>query len=281
MRTWRQFEAPCLLRGTHAADRVFIYDLAAHRGQIVFTKDLTLYPARLERLRPDSVRQPVASNRGRQKAEPQMILNKIRQHLWALVFVLSALLVVAFVLLGLLWRQLDQTRGDLERVESSTVLFALQIGALQAQVTELEPTLSANLDQAVIALKSLTGAPFELRAELEESIGIETQIPLKQNLVVPIELTVPIEESIRTTIEVEGPLGIAVPVNVTIPIDLDIPIATDVIVPLDVTIPFEAQVPVQIDAPIKLDFRETELASLMESLLGLLIELQALLADLK
>jgi uncharacterized protein YhdP len=210
-----------------------------------------------------------------------MILNKIRQHLWALLFVLSALLVVAFVLLGLLWRQLDQTRDDLERVESSTVFFALQIEALRAQATELEPTLSANLDQAVIGLKSLTAAPLELRVELEESIGIETQIPLKQNLVVPIELTVPIEESIRTTIEVEGPLGIAVPVNVTIPIDLDIPVATDVIVPLDVTVPFEAQVPVQIDAPIRLDFRETELASLMESLLELLIELQALLADLK
>ena len=209
-----------------------------------------------------------------------MVLERIRHHQSALSIVLSSLLVSAFVLIGLLWWQLDQARKDIQRVESSTALFALQVDVVLAQVAELEPEISADLDRAITGLHSLTEAPLELPVALEESIRIAAQIPLKQDLVVPIELTVPIKESIQTTIEVEGPLGIAVPIQVTIPVELEVPIETDVVVPLDTTVPIEAQVPVQIDALLKLDFRETELAGSLESLIELLTELRTLLASL-
>jgi len=209
-----------------------------------------------------------------------MAFSKIRHHQSALTIVLLSLLVGAFVLIGLLWWQLEQARKDIQQVESSTASFALQVDLVLAQVAELEPELSAGLDGAITGLHSITEAPLELPVQLDEPIGIAAQIPIKQDLVVPIELMVPIEQSIQTTIEVEGPLGVTVPVQVTIPVDLEVPIETDVLVPLDATVPVEAQVPVQIDAPLKLDFRETELAGSLEALTELLTELRTLLAGL-
>ena len=182
-------------------------------------------------------------------------------------------LLAAFVLIGLLFVQLqntndelDETRAELERVEAGAAIFSSQVTGIVGQLTELSPSISAGLDEAVAGLESFGTSTLEFEVSIDEEVEIGTEVVLDRTLSVPIKTSLPIDEEFDTRIVIDGPFGVDVPINVTVPVKLDVPIDLVIDIPVNETIPVDATVPVQIDVPITIDVSETELAGLTTSL---------------
>ncbi len=197
----------------------------------------------------------------------------MQRHLTAVLGAFVALIALAFVLIVLLFTQLsstqddlDATRADLERVEAGAALFASQVQGFQQQLVELEPMVSAGIDDAIAGLEQFSSSTLEFDVAIDENLPIDTEIVIERTFTVPIKTSIPINESFDTTIEVEGPFGLTVPVDVTVPVDIDVPVDLEITLPVNETIPVETNVPVQLDVPIQVDIAETQLAELADSL---------------
>ncbi len=197
----------------------------------------------------------------------------MQRHLAAVLGAFVALLALAFVLIVVLFAQLsstrddlDTTRADLERVEAGAALFASQVQGFQQQLVELEPTVSAGLDEAIAGLESFSSSSLEFDVGIDENLPINTEIVIERTFTVPIKTSIPINESFETTIEVQAPFGLTVPVDVTVPVDIDVPVDLEITLPVNETIPVEANVPVKLDVPIRVNVADTELAELADAL---------------
>jgi EmrB/QacA subfamily drug resistance transporter len=190
------------------------------------------------------------------------------------IFIAFAIaLVTAFVLIGVLFLQLrstnddlDETRAELERVEAGAAIFSSQVTGIVEQLTELSPSISAGLDEAVAGLESFGNSTLEFDVAIDEEIEIGTEVVLDRTLSVPIKTSLPIDDEFDTQIVIDGPFGVEVPLDVTVPVKIDVPIDLVVDIPVNETIPIDATVPVKIDVPITIDVAETELAGLTASL---------------
>jgi EmrB/QacA subfamily drug resistance transporter len=191
-----------------------------------------------------------------------------------------ALALAAFVQLAQVRSDLDTTKADLERVEAGAALFASQVTGFQEQLTELSPTISAGLDEAIVGLQDFSTSTLEFTVDIDENVAIDTEVVIDRTVSVPINTTLPIDESFDTTIEIDGPFGTAIPLNVTVPVDIDVPIDLTVDIPINETIPFDTEIPVQVEVPITVDVSETELATLTESIATGLESFQEVLASL-
>jgi MFS family permease len=182
-------------------------------------------------------------------------------------------LLAAFVLIGVLFIQLrqtnddlDETRAELERVEAGAAIFSSQVTGIVEQLTELSPSISTGLDEAVEGLESFGTSTLEFEVTIDEEVEIGTEVVLDRTLSVPIKTSLPIDEEFDTRIVIDGPFGVDVPLDVTVPVKIDVPIDLVVDIPVNETIPVDATVPVQFDVPIRIDVSETELAVLTASL---------------
>ena len=107
----------------------------------------------------------------------------MQRHLTAVLGAFVALIALAFVLIVLLFTQLsstrddlDATRADLERVEAGAALFASQVQGFQQQLVELEPTVSAGIDEAIAGLESFSSSTLEFDVAIDENLPINTEI---------------------------------------------------------------------------------------------------------
>ena len=206
------------------------------------------------------------------------------RHIGTIVGVFALALLAAFVLIAVLFAQLSSTRGDLDtatesletstedlaRVEAGAALFASQVTGFQEQITELQPTIQSGLDEAVAGLQTFSESTLEFTVNIDESVGINTEVVLDRTVEVPIKATLPINETFDTTITIDGPFGTEIPLDITVPVNIDVPIDLTIEIPINETVPIEANVPVKIDVPIGVNVAETELAELATSLaLGL------------
>jgi hypothetical protein len=176
------------------------------------------------------------------------------------------LIGVLFVQLQSTRDDLDETRGELERVEAGAAIFSSQVTGIVEQLTELSPSISAGLDEAVAGLESFGTSTLEFDVAIDEEVVIDTEVVLDRTISVPIQTTLPIDEEFDTRIVIAGPFGVDVPLNVTVPVNIDVPIDLVVDIPVNETIPVDAAVPVKLDVPISVDVAETELAALTDSL---------------
>jgi hypothetical protein len=203
----------------------------------------------------------------------ELMRSWMQRHLTTVLGAFVALLTLAFVLIVLLFAQvsaarddLDTTRDDLARVEAGAALFASQVQGFQQQLVELEPTVSAGIDDAIAGLETFSSSTLEFDVAIDENLPIDAEIVIERTFTVPIKTSIPINESFETTIEVQGPFGLTVPVDVTVPVDIDVPVDLEITLPVNETIPVETNVPVRLDVPIRVDIAETELAALADSL---------------
>jgi len=172
------------------------------------------------------------------------------------------------------------TRDDLNRVEAGAALYASQITGFQEQLVELEPQVTAGIEEAISGLRSFGQSSLSFEVNIDEVIPIDTEVVIKRAVEVPIKTSIPINETIETTIEIDTRLGFNVPVDVSVPVDLDVPIDLVVEVPIDETVPISEEFVVQLDVPIEIDVSETELANLTDSLAAGLESLRDVLAGL-
>jgi MFS family permease len=206
------------------------------------------------------------------------------RHLEAIVGAFALALLAAFAMIAILFAQLSSTRNDLDaattsleastddlaRVEAGAALFASQVTGFQEQITELQPTIQSGLDEAVAGLQTFSESTLEFTVNIDENVGINTEVVLDRTIEVPIKATLPIKETLDTTITIDGPFDTKIPLDITVPIDIDVPIDLTIDIPINETVPIEANVPVKIDVPIGVNVAETQLADLADSLaLGL------------
>lgn len=175
--------------------------------------------------------------------------------------------------------ELDTARADLERVEAGAALYASQITGFQEKLVELEPQISAGVDEAIGGLREFGDSTISFDVKIDEVIPVDTEVVIDRTVQVPIKTTIPIEQSFDTTIQIDTPVG-KIPLDVTVPIDVDVPIDLVVDIPINETVPIQDEFPVKLDVPIAIDVRETELAELTDSLATGLASLQDVLQGL-
>jgi len=204
----------------------------------------------------------------------------LERHGAVVVAVLGGLLAVALVLIGVLFARLEQTREDLQRVESGAALSMLQVQGFREQLEVVGPDVAVGLDLAIEGLEAFGDSTLEFEFAIDEALPVDAEIEFAREFVIPIEATIPIEQTVETTIEVRGPLGIAVPVDVAVPIDLDVPVALELTFSVDETVPVRAEVPVHLDVPIEIAVGDTELARLADALAAGLASFRELFAGI-
>jgi hypothetical protein len=220
---------------------------------------------------------------GRFRVRPkgsQMPSSWPQRYLSALFAGLSALLVLALVLIGVLFVQLSQVRADIERVEGGVAFFGLQAQGMRASIEGMQPGMSARLGGAISELESFRSSTLEFTADVDQPVDIETEIVLDRDITIPVRTTLPIDQSFDTTIDVRGPLGVVVPVRVTVPLQLEVPIDHEVTVRLEETIPIEATVPVRARLPVAVLVADTELVTLADALIEMLLAIDELVTGL-
>ena len=176
--------------------------------------------------------------------------------------------------------ELLTTRDDLNRVEAGAALYASQITGFQEQLIDLEPQVSAGVDEAITGLRSFGDSTLSFDVSIDEVIPIDTEVVIRRTVQVPIKTSIPIRETIQTTIEIDTKLGFNVPIDVTVPVDIDVPIDLVVDIPIDETVPMSEEFAVQLVVPINIDVRDTSLANLTDSLAAGLESLQDVLTGL-
>ena len=172
------------------------------------------------------------------------------------------------------------TQEDLNRVEAGAALYASQITGFQELLVDLEPQVSAGVDEAIDGLRTFGDSTLSFDVNIDEVIPIDTEVVIQRTVEVPIKTSIPINETIETTIEIDTRLGFNVPVDVTVPVDLEVPIDLVVDIPIDETVPISEEFAVQLDVPISIDVSDTELATLTDSLAAGLESLQDVLTGL-
>ena len=238
---------------------------------------------------------------------PAQALAVVYRRLNVMIGLLGVLLIAAFVTIALLFGRVadaqdeareakallaageqelyasqatvDELREDIDRVEAGAALYASQIEGFQEQIVELEPQISAGVDEAINGLREFGESTIAFDVNIDEVIPIDTEVVIRRVVPVPIVTEIPINETIDTTITVDTPFG-GLPLDITVPIDLVVPVDITVDIPIDETVPVRDEFPVQLDVPIEIDVRETELASLTDSLATGLESLQDVLTSL-
>lgn len=191
--------------------------------------------------------------------------------------------------------ELAQTQEDLTRVEqgaAGSAIVATQVLELTRQLAELEPQISAGLDEAIVELEDFSNSTLEFSVAIDRTVEIDTEITIDRDFQFPINETItinetlPINQTVDTTIEIDTGLGFDVPVDVTVPVDVDVPVNVDVPINLDVdvpineTVPVNAEIPINLDVPIEVDIAETDLNTLAEQLANGLREIQTVVGNL-
>ena len=220
------------------------------------------------------------------------------------IALLGTMVALALVVLSLRSAQSDlddvraelaTTQQDIERVEqgaAGSAIVATQVLELTRQLGELEPQISAGLDEAITELEDFSNATLEFSVAIDRTVEIDTEITIDRDFQFPINETItidetlPINQTIDTTIEIdtglgfEVPVDVTVPVNVNVPVQVDVPIDLDVDVPINETVPVNAEIPINLDVPIEVDIAETELKTLADQLAIGLRNIQTVVGDL-
>ena len=175
-------------------------------------------------VRPDATRPPPGVTPGAALASPAMPalvrLERSVKVLW-----------LATVLVGLL------------------ALASLAVNAvLVARLLLIRNQVSEALTGASRSLDNLAGQTIAFDFPISQTVNLETDVPLKQDITFPFKGNFPINTTVSASINL-GPLGtqvINVPVNTTVPVDVSVPIR------VDQTFHVKTQVPVQMKVPIRL-----------------------------
>ena len=206
------------------------------------------------------------------------------------VVILGIVLVGVVIALGLVVRSLNNTQADLAQAQEDLVrveegaagsaIVSAQVIEFARQVGNLEPQVSAGLDEAIAELENFSNSSLEFSVSIDETVVIDTEIEIDRDFSFPIDETITIDQAVDTTIEIDTGLGFDVPVDVNVPVNVDVPIQLDVDVPISETVPVQAEVPVVLDVPIQVDIAETELRELTVQLADGLRQIQTVVSDL-
>jgi hypothetical protein len=129
-------------------------------------------------------------------------------------------------------------------------LTSLAVNAvLVARLLAIRNQMSEALSGASHSLDNLAGQSIAFDFPISQTVNLETDVPLKQDITFPFKGNFPINTTVSVSINLGPVLGtqvINVPVNTTVPVDVSVPIR------VDQTFHVKTQVPVQMKVPIRL-----------------------------
>ena len=177
-----------------------------------------------------------------------------------MTWMLAAALALAFVVIALLWRDVQGLKAQIALSNEGEALRRLaaveaQADATESRLTALLLAAGAGANEVAAQIDQIQQEDFALTVPIEEEIPIDLEIPFTREIVVPINATIPIDTTVEIPINL-GALGssaLQIPIRTTIPIDLDVPVTIDTTVPIQTTIPIALEVPVRIplaDSPL-------------------------------
>ena len=129
-------------------------------------------------------------------------------------------------------------------------LASLAVNAvLVARLLAIRNQVSEALTGALRSLDNLAGQSIAFDFPISQTVNLETDVPLKQDITFPFKGNFPINTTVSLPVDLGPLLGkqvINVPVNTTVPVDVSVPIR------VDQTFHVKTQVPVQMNVPIRL-----------------------------
>lgn len=128
------------------------------------------------------------------------------------------------------------------------VLISLLLNAiLFNQLLTLKRAAQQLALDASAAVGELQGKTFAFNVPIDETIIIETDLPVQETLTVPIVTELPINTVVTVSVDagILGTIPLRIPISTTVPVDIEVDI------PLDTSFAVRAPVEVQMDVPIE------------------------------
>lgn len=151
-----------------------------------------------------------------------------------------------------------------------SVLVAVSIllnVALIVGLLRVREGLQSALTAADNALVLSASEPLAFEVAVDQSIPIQTTVPIEQAFVVPLEFDYPLNTVVNTYVDIPllGRQDIAVPVETVIPISTTLEIPVQMEIPISVTVQLQTEIPVEVQFP----------PTLLDALAGLIEQLDA------
>ena len=122
------------------------------------------------------------------------------------------------------------------------VVLVARLLAIRNQVSEALTSASRSLD-------NLAGQSLAFDFPISQTVSLETDVPLKQDISFPFKGNFPVNTTVSVPINLGPLLGtqvVNVPINTAVPVDVNVPIR------IDQTFHVKTQVPVRMNVPIRL-----------------------------
>ena len=129
-------------------------------------------------------------------------------------------------------------------------LASLSINAvLVARLLMIRSQVSEALTGASRSLDNLAGQSIAFDFPISQTVNLETDVPLKQDINFPFKGNFPVNTTVSLPVDLGPLLGkqvINVPINTTVPVDVVVPVRVDQMFHV------KTQVPVRMNVPIRL-----------------------------
>lgn len=139
------------------------------------------------------------------------------------------------------------------------------------QLTLLRRSAQELVLDASAAVGDLQAETFVFTVPIDETIIIETDLPIEETVTVPIETELPINTVVTVTVSagILGDIPLNIPISTVVPIDIMVD------VPLDETFSIRAPVPLEMEVPIEFVVADEPLAADLEQMQQRLDEVAA------
>ena len=129
-------------------------------------------------------------------------------------------------------------------------LASLAVNAvLVVRLLAIRNQVSEALTSALRSLDNLAGQSIAFDFPISQTVSLETDVPLKQDLSFPFKGNFPVNTTVSVPINLGPLLGtqvVNVPINTTVPVDVNVPVR------IDQTFHVKTQSPVRMNVPIRL-----------------------------
>lgn len=108
----------------------------------------------------------------------------------------------------------------------------------------------SGLDLALDSLENLESQGFHYEYQFSDTLPVQVEIPVQQEMVIPFQGDFPINTTVRVPIDagVLGTFVLDVPIDTNVPIDVEVPVQISQTVAISTSIPVSMAVPIDVTA---------------------------------
>jgi hypothetical protein len=128
------------------------------------------------------------------------------------------------------------------------------------QLLSLRRTASQAIGDTSVMLADLREETIALSIPIDQTIVIDTDLPIEETVTVPIRTNLPISTEVTVTVDAGllGDIPLQVPLETTVPVDIEVDI------PIDQTFAVRAPVTLNLEVPVEIVVADTPLDATLE-----------------